>query len=54
LASSPNGCYDYGVFDSVEALEQAVTGFIDYWNRFERHPFAWKFKGCLLVTGQAA
>jgi transposase len=44
----------YGVFDSAEALERAVSGFIAYWNRFERHPFAWKFKGYPLVTGQAA
>lgn len=35
----------YGVFDSLEALDEAVIGFLDHWNRYECHPFNWTFKG---------
>jgi transposase len=35
----------HGVFDSLEALDEAVIGFIDHWNEHERHPFKWTFKG---------
>jgi len=37
-------------FGSVEALELASLAFIDHWNRNEKHPFAWKFKGYPLVN----
>ena len=35
----------YGVFDSLEELDDAVIGFIDHWNAHEGHPFNWTFKG---------
>jgi transposase len=35
----------HGVFESVEDLERRLAGFVDYWNRSERHAFRWKFKG---------
>jgi transposase len=35
----------YGSFDNAQALEAAVVGFIRYWNRYEAHPFRWKFSG---------
>lgn len=35
----------YGVFSSLEELNEAVKKFIDHWNRSERHPFKWIFKG---------
>ncbi|MFM7199241.1 MAG: IS630 family transposase [Myxococcota bacterium] len=37
-------------FGSVEALEKASVAFIEHWNRTEKHPFAWKFKGYPLVS----
>jgi transposase len=40
----------YADFDNVEALEQASMAFITHWNRCEKHPFAWKFKGYPLVN----
>ncbi len=35
----------YGVFASLEELNAAVAKFIVHWNRCERHPFNWTFKG---------
>lgn len=35
----------YGVFDTLELLDEAVIGFIDHWNAHECHPFNWTFKG---------
>jgi len=35
----------HGSFSSAEMLEDTVHGFIDHWNRFESHPFNWKFRG---------
>ena len=35
----------YGVFDSLEALDEAVIGFLEHWNQHECHPFNWTFKG---------
>lgn len=35
----------YGVFNSLEELDNAVIGFIDHWNEKECHPFNWTFKG---------
>lgn len=35
----------YGVHNSPRELEADVVGFIDLWNRTERHPFRWKFAG---------
>jgi transposase len=40
----------YADFGSVEALELASKAFIADWNRYEKHPFAWKFKGYPLVV----
>lgn len=34
-----------GNFPSVEALEAAVLRFIDHWNKYNAHPFRWKFSG---------
>ena len=41
----------YGVFDSLEQLDEAVLGFIKHWNMHERRPFKWTFKGYPLQTG---
>jgi transposase len=35
----------HGCFDSVSDLREQVLAFIRYWNRFEAHPFNWKFSG---------
>lgn len=35
----------YRAFDTTEELEQAVLGFIDYWNREEHRTFDWTFRG---------
>lgn len=35
----------YGSFDSFMDLRHQVLAFIRYWNRFEAHPFNWKFSG---------
>jgi transposase len=40
----------YGSFDNARELEAAVVGFIDYWNRYEAHPFRWKFSGNFIQT----
>jgi len=44
----------YGVFNSLEELDETVTGFIDHWNANERKPFRWSFKGYPLQTGRKA
>lgn len=41
----------YGVFDSLEELDQVVLGFIDHWNERERKPFKWTFTGYPLQAG---
>jgi len=41
----------YGVFGSLEQLDEAVLGFIGHWNAHERRPFKWTFKGYPLQTG---
>jgi len=41
----------YGVFDSLEQLDETVLGFIEHWNAHERKPFKWTFKGYPLQTG---
>jgi transposase len=43
----------HGVFDSVEALEERVAGFIRHWNA-DRHPFWWTFKGYPLEARESA
>lgn len=35
----------YGSFEDVADLRNQVLAFIRYWNRFEAHPFSWKFSG---------
>lgn len=35
----------YGVFDTLEDLDDAVIGFLEHWNAEECHPFNWTFKG---------
>lgn len=44
----------YCVYDCLEALDEAVVGFIRHWNRREAHPFRWTFKGYPLQTGRLA
>lgn len=44
----------YGVFDSVQALEHRVVGFIEHWNSAGRSPFRWKFKGYPLEARENA
>lgn len=39
-------------YDSVDELKTAVLGFLRYWNRNEKHPFRWTFKGYPLQTGR--
>jgi hypothetical protein len=43
----------YGVFNSLDELDDAVVGFIDRWNEHECHPFNWTFKGYPSQTEQA-
>ena len=40
----------YGDFSSIEALEQALRGFLVHWNRHEAHPFRWTFRGRFVDT----
>jgi transposase len=35
----------HGSFESIAELRDQVLAFIRYWNRFEAHPFNWKFSG---------
>ncbi len=35
----------HNAFDSLEALDVEVLGFIDHWNKYERKGFRWKFRG---------
>jgi transposase len=35
----------YGNFTSRAALVERIDGYIAHWNRFEAHPFNWKFRG---------
>jgi len=35
----------HGIFDNLDELDEAVIGFIDYWNLHECHPFNWTFNG---------
>ncbi|MCP4893196.1 MAG: IS630 family transposase [Actinomycetales bacterium] len=39
-------------YDSVGDLKTAVLGFLGHWNRREKHPFRWTFKGYPLQTGR--
>lgn len=42
----------YGVFNSLEELDNAVIEFIDHWNAHECHPFKWAFEGYPAQTEQ--
>lgn len=44
----------YGVFDSLEELDDAIVAFIDHWNRVERHPIRWTFRGYPIPAASAA
>lgn len=35
----------YGSFSSAQQLTDKVFGFIEHWNRYEAHPFRWRFSG---------
>ncbi len=35
----------YGSFTNAQQLTDRVCGFIEHWNRYEAHPFRWKFRG---------
>ena len=39
------------VFDSTDEVDEAVLGFIEYWNREEAMAFDWKFKGYPVTVG---
>lgn len=44
----------YGVFNSLDELDEAVIAFLDHWNEYEGHPFNWTFKGYPLQIGAKA
>ena len=44
----------YGVYNSLKELDEVVNGVLAHWNKYERHPFAWKFKGYPLQAGKRA
>lgn len=44
----------YGSFDSVADLTSEVLGFIDHWNRRERKPYRWTFRGYPLEAPKSA
>ena len=44
----------YGSFDGIADLREQVLAFIRYWNRFEAHPFNWKFSGKFVRTTSTA
>lgn len=44
----------YASFDSVAHLEAEVLGYIDYWNRIERRPYRWTFRGYPLEEAKLA
>ena len=44
----------YAAYDDVRTLTRAVSGFIERWNRVERHPFRWVFKGYPSSESKAA
>ena len=41
-------------FDSVDQLSSEVMDFIDYWNKHERRPYRWKFRGYPLEEAKQA
>ena len=44
----------YASFDSVEQLSSEVISFIDHWNKHERKPYRWKFRGYPLEEAKQA
>lgn len=40
----------HGSFETAEALERAVTTFVDQWNHWEAHPFRWTYEGTPLAA----
>jgi transposase len=44
----------YAAYDDARALTRAVSGFIERWNRVEKHPFRWVFKGYPSAERKAA
>ena len=44
----------YGSFDSVAELETEVIGYIDHWNKRERKPYNWTFRGYPLEEAKLA
>jgi len=44
----------YGSFDSVEELADEVLDYIDHWNRRERKPYRWTFRGYPLEEAKSA
>jgi transposase len=34
----------HGSFSSAKAQRERILGFIDHWNRWERHPFRWTWR----------
>ncbi len=35
----------FGWFESVETLAQAITEFIETWDKYFAHPFTWEYRG---------
>lgn len=45
----------HGSFEDLAEVRRAVHGFIRFWNRYEAHPFRWKFRGRFVdTTGRRA
>ena len=44
----------FASFDSVAELSRDVLGYIDYWNRRERKPYSWTFRGYPLQEARSA
>lgn len=44
----------WGSFDSVAELSREVLGYIGHWNRHERKPYRWKFRGYPLEVAKTA
>ncbi len=44
----------FASFDSVDQMSTEVMDFIDYWNKHERKPYRWKFRGYPLEEAKQA
>jgi transposase len=44
----------FASFDSVEEMSTEVLGYIAYWNKHERKPYRWTFRGYPLEEARSA